>query len=70
MTRFEMTQELEEIRARIEILSAREAFLATRLARAEAADSDHLPRPGWPIERQPQSSGRRISTSASSRIAV
>jgi hypothetical protein len=43
--------------------------LQIRLAQAEAAEADALPRPGWPIQRA-HLMGRRISTSASSRMAV
>lgn len=69
MTRFETEHELEEIRAQIQRLEGRAAFLATRLARSAEDGVDSLPRPGWPIQRA-HASGRRISTSSAPRIAV
>lgn len=68
MTRVETEAELAEIRAQIARLQGREAFLQARLSIA-LDDALPQPRPGWPIQRA-HASGRRISTSASSRIAV
>jgi hypothetical protein len=66
-TEAELSNELSDVKAQIARLQIRELFLQTRLRRTEADDS---PRPGWPIARADQTSGRRISISEPSRIAV
>jgi hypothetical protein len=71
MTRHETEAELSDVQAQIARLQIRELFLQTRLRRTEAPEVEEAaPRPGWPIARADQTSGRRISTSAPSRIAV
>lgn len=70
MTRHETQSELSEVQAQIARLQVREVFLQARLRRIEAEPGEDAPRPGWPITRADQASGRRISTSAPSRIAV
>ena len=74
VTRHETEAELSEVQAQIARLQVRELFLQTSLRRAEAPDTGDAARPGWPIARTDQTSdhasGRRISTSSLSRIAV
>jgi len=70
MTRRETEIELSDVQAQIARLQIRELFLQTRLRCARPEVEEDPPRPGWPIARTDQASGRRISTSAPSRIAV
>lgn len=70
MTRPETETELSEVQAQIARLQVRELFLQTRLRRTLAPEAEDAPRPGWPIARADQTSGRRISTSSPPRIAL